>query len=73
MDPDIILVGEIRDTDTANVAVNASLTGHMVLTTIHANDAASAILRLVDLGVVPRSWSPPPSSPARPTAGPEGL
>ncbi|MBU1092606.1 GspE/PulE family protein [Patescibacteria group bacterium] len=52
-DPDIILVGEIRDTDTANIAVNASLTGHLVLSTLHTNDAAGAIPRLADLGLKP--------------------
>lgn len=51
LDPDIILVGEIRDHETARVAVQAALTGHLVLTSIHANDAASAIVRLSDLGV----------------------
>ena len=53
LDPDIILVGEIWDTETASVGLQAALTGHLVLTTIHANDAASAITRLVDLGVEP--------------------
>lgn len=53
LDPDIILVGEIRDKETAQVAVQAALTGHLVLTTIHANDAAGALVRLVDLGVEP--------------------
>ena len=53
LDPDIMLVGEIRDQETAGVAAQASLTGHLVLTSIHANDAASAITRLVDLGVEP--------------------
>ena len=53
LDPDIILVDEIRDTETASVGLQAALTGHLVLTTIHANDAASAITRLVDLGVEP--------------------
>jgi type II secretory ATPase GspE/PulE/Tfp pilus assembly ATPase PilB-like protein len=53
MDPDVILLGEIRDAETATVAVNAALTGHLVLTTIHANDAAAAVLRLIDLGVEP--------------------
>jgi type IV pilus assembly protein PilB len=52
-DPDKILVGEIRDRDTATVAVEASLTGHLVLTTVHTNDAPSAITRLVDMGVEP--------------------
>jgi len=53
LDPDIILVGEIRDGETANTAVQAALTGHLVLTSIHANDAAGAIVRLIDLGVEP--------------------
>jgi type II secretory ATPase GspE/PulE/Tfp pilus assembly ATPase PilB-like protein len=52
-DPDVILVGEIRDQETAEIAVNASLTGHLLLSTFHANDAASAIPRLLDLGVEP--------------------
>jgi len=50
-DPDIIMVGEIRDKETAEVAVHASLTGHLVLSTIHANDAASTITRLFHMGV----------------------
>ncbi len=50
-DPDVVLVGEIRDAETAHLAVEASLTGHLVLATLHTNDAASAIGRLVDLGV----------------------
>ena len=50
-DPDVILVGEIRDLETAQIAVQASLTGHLVFTTVHTNDAPSTILRLVDLGV----------------------
>lgn len=50
-DPDIILVGEIRDQETADLALRASLTGHLVLSTLHTNDAASAIHRLLDLGV----------------------
>ncbi len=52
-DPDIIMVGEIRDSETANMAIQASLTGHLVFTTLHTNDAASAITRLLDLGVQP--------------------
>ncbi|KKQ20959.1 MAG: Tfp pilus assembly protein PilB [Candidatus Nomurabacteria bacterium GW2011_GWA1_37_20] len=52
-DPDIIMVGEIRDGETANLAVNASLTGHLVLSTIHTNSAAGAIPRLIDMGVEP--------------------
>ena len=50
-DPDVILIGEIRDLETAQIAVQASLTGHLVFTTVHTNDAPSTILRLVDLGV----------------------
>jgi len=50
-DPDIILVGEIRDRETADLALRASMTGHLVLSTLHTNDAASAINRLLDLGV----------------------
>lgn len=52
-DPDIIMVGEVRDFDTADTAVKAALTGHLVLTTIHTNDAASTFARLIDMGVEP--------------------
>jgi probable bacterial type II secretion system protein len=52
-DPDIIMVGEIRDTETADMAVQASLTGHLVLSTLHTNDAPSSLTRLHDLGVQP--------------------
>ncbi|MDP9418508.1 MAG: GspE/PulE family protein [Actinomycetota bacterium] len=52
-DPDIVLVGEIRDTETAELAARASLTGHLVLSTLHANSAAAAITRMVDMGVEP--------------------
>ncbi len=52
-DPDIMLVGEVRDLETAQIAVQASLTGHLVLTTLHTNDAPSAIARLLDLGLEP--------------------
>lgn len=52
-DPDIIMVGEIRDRETAEVAIQAALTGHLVLSTLHTNDAPSAITRLMDLGVEP--------------------
>ncbi|MDA1007730.1 MAG: ATPase, T2SS/T4P/T4SS family [Planctomycetota bacterium] len=50
-DPDIVLIGEIRDLETAQIAIQASLTGHLVLSTLHTNDAPSSILRLLDLGV----------------------
>jgi type II secretory ATPase GspE/PulE/Tfp pilus assembly ATPase PilB-like protein len=52
-DPDIILIGEIRDSETADIAVRASLTGHLVFSTLHTNDAPSSIMRLVDMGVEP--------------------
>ncbi len=52
-DPDVILVGEIRDLETAEVAINASLTGHLVFSTLHTNDAATASTRLLDMGVEP--------------------
>lgn len=52
-DPDIIMVGEIRDNETASLAINAALTGHLVLSTIHTNSAAGAIPRLIDMGVEP--------------------
>ena len=52
-DPDIIMVGEIRDGETADIAIRAAITGHFVLSTLHTNDAASTILRLVDMGVEP--------------------
>ena len=52
-DPDIIMVGEIRDEATANIAVQAALTGHLVLSTLHTNDAPGAVTRLLDLGVAP--------------------
>ncbi|MBF0463887.1 MAG: type II secretion system ATPase GspE [Nitrospirae bacterium] len=52
-DPDVIMVGEIRDFDTAEIAVQASLTGHLVLSTLHTNDAVSSVTRLIDMGVEP--------------------
>jgi general secretion pathway protein E len=52
-DPDIIMVGEIRDVETAEIAIQASLTGHLVLSTLHTNDSATAIARLVDMGIEP--------------------
>jgi general secretion pathway protein E len=50
-DPDVIMVGEVRDPETANIAIHAALTGHLVLTTLHTETAAAAVPRLVDLGV----------------------
>jgi general secretion pathway protein E len=52
-DPDVVMVGEIRDKETVDIAINASLTGHLVLSTIHTNDAAGAITRMIDMGVEP--------------------
>jgi type II secretory ATPase GspE/PulE/Tfp pilus assembly ATPase PilB-like protein len=51
--PNIIMVGEIRDLETASIAINASLTGHLVFSTLHTNDAPSAVTRLIDIGVKP--------------------
>jgi type II secretory ATPase GspE/PulE/Tfp pilus assembly ATPase PilB-like protein len=53
LDPDVILIGEIRDSDTANTGIQAALTGHLVLSSIHANDAVGALFRLINLGVEP--------------------
>ena len=52
-DPDIVMVGEIRDQETAEIAIKAALTGHLVFSTLHTNDAPSAIIRLVDIGIRP--------------------
>jgi general secretion pathway protein E len=52
-DPDIVMIGEIRDLETAQIAVQASLTGHLVLATLHTNDSASAVTRLIDMGIEP--------------------
>jgi len=52
-DPDIIMVGEIRDSETASLAINAALTGHLVLSTLHTNSAAGAMPRLIDMGIEP--------------------
>jgi len=52
-DPDIIMVGEIRDRETADIAIHAALTGHLVFSTVHTNDAAGAVTRLLDMGIEP--------------------
>lgn len=57
-DPDVIMVGEIRDLETAKIAINAALTGHLVLSTLHTNNAAGAIPRLIDLGINPNTIAP---------------
>jgi MSHA biogenesis protein MshE len=53
LDPDIILVGEMRDTETGEIALRAALTGHLVLSTLHTNDAVSTAMRLIDMGLEP--------------------
>ena len=52
-DPDVVMIGEIRDAETAQIAIQASLTGHLVLATLHTNDAAGAVTRLIDMGIEP--------------------
>ena len=52
-DPDVVMVGEIRDAETADIAIQASLTGHLVVSTLHTNDSAGAITRLIDMGAEP--------------------
>ncbi|PIP15419.1 MAG: type II secretion system protein GspE, partial [bacterium (Candidatus Ratteibacteria) CG23_combo_of_CG06-09_8_20_14_all_48_7] len=52
-DPDILMIGEIRDKETADMAIQASLTGHLVFSTLHTNDAASALTRLLEMGIEP--------------------
>jgi general secretion pathway protein E len=52
-DPDVVMIGEIRDLETAQIAVQASLTGHLVLATLHTNDAPGAVTRLIDMGIEP--------------------
>ena len=52
-DPDVVMIGEIRDFETAQIAIQASLTGHLVLATLHTNDAPAAVTRLIDMGVEP--------------------
>ena len=52
-DPDVILVGEVRDMETAEIAIQSALTGHLVFSTLHTNDSASAVTRLIDMGIEP--------------------
>jgi len=56
-DPDVIMVGEIRDAETANIAIEASLTGHLILSTLHTNSAAESVVRLLDLGMDPFNFA----------------
>jgi len=58
LDPDVIMVGEIRDKETAQICVRASLTGHLVLSTLHTNDAPTSIIRMIDIGVEPFLLAP---------------
>ena len=67
-DPDVVLVGEIRDAETAKIAIQASLTGHLVFSTLHTNDAPGAATRLVDMGVEPYLVSSSVEAVARPAA-----
>jgi type IV pilus assembly protein PilB len=55
-DPDVILIGELRDNNVLNLCCQAALTGHLVLTTLHADDAAKALCRMVEMGLPPPSW-----------------
>jgi general secretion pathway protein E len=72
-DPDIIMIGEIRDYETAQIAIQASLTGHLVLATLHTNDAASAITRLTDMGVEPFLLSSSLAGRVGPTPGAQNV
>jgi type II secretory ATPase GspE/PulE/Tfp pilus assembly ATPase PilB-like protein len=56
-DPDVIMIGEIRDDETARIAIEASLTGHLVLSTLHTNSAAESVVRLLDLGMDPMNFA----------------
>ena len=72
-DPDIVLVGEVRDPETAELALKASLTGHLVLTTLHTNCAVSRLTRLVDMGVEPFLVALVADRRGRAAAGPPAL
>ena len=72
-DPDIIMVGEMRDLETAQISIQASLTGHLVLSTLHTNDAPGAVTRLMDMGVEPFLISSTLDGGAGPAAGPDHL
>src|SRR4030095_13099487 len=56
-DPDVIMVGEVRDAETTKIAIEASLTGHLVLSTLHTNSAAESVVRLLDLGIDPFNFA----------------
>ena len=72
-DPDVIMVGEIRDLETAEISIQAALTGHLVFSTLHTNDAPGAITRLQDMGCEPYLFSLRPERGARPASGPAHL
>ena len=72
-DPDIVMVGEIRERETAEIAVQAALTGHLVLSTLHTNDAVGAVTRLIDMGVEPYLLSSAMSGCRRPAIGQDDL
>ena len=72
-DPDVIMIGEIRDQETASIACQAANTGHMVFSTVHSNDAVTALFRLLDLGVEPFMIASALTARARPAAGPAAL
>ena len=67
------MIGEIRDLETATIAINASLTGHLVFSTLHTNDAPSAVTRLIDIGVKPFLVASSTRAPDGPAAGAQGL
>ena len=72
-DPDVIMIGEIRDQETATIACQAANTGHMVFSTVHSNDTVTALFRLLDLGVEPFMIASALTGRARPAAGPRAL
>ena len=72
-DPDIVLIGEIRDRETAQIAVEAALTGHLVLSTLHTNDAPSSLTRLIEMGIEPFLVASSLGLRSRPTAGAQAL
>ncbi len=72
-DPDVIMVGEIRDKETAEIAIRAALTGHLVFSTLHTNDAAGAVTRLIDMGIEPFLLGQLSGGHSRPASGPQNL
>jgi type IV pilus assembly protein PilB len=72
-DPDVVMLGEIRDSETATIAVQAALTGHLVLSTLHTNDAPSSVTRLINIGVEPYLISAAPERHSGPAPGPKNM